>query len=108
MDVVGVVEVMRVPYKPSPANWLDIFLVNIIKILFYTLYSLLGLLGNRSESVNKASQTSFSSSPPRPKKEEKSVVPVWSGRSKPAPRSLFIWGGGLAANQSDFCEALRA
>jgi|GEM_PF-2780452 len=48
-----------------------------------------------------ASQKSFSSSPPRPKKEYKSVLPVWRDRATPATRSLFIWGGGLAANQSD-------
>src|SRR6266478_4312850 len=51
--------------------------------------------------IVRASQTSFSSSPPRPKKELKSVVPVGRGCAQPAPRSLLIWGGGLAAKQSD-------
>src|SRR5258708_20136605 len=44
------------------------------------------------------SQTSFSSSPPRPKKEYKSVLPLWRGSAKAATRSLLIWGGGLVAN----------
>src|SRR5258708_40269849 len=29
--------------------------------------------------------------PPAPKKEEKSVLPVWRGRATPATRSLLIW-----------------
>src|SRR5258708_3130858 len=33
---------------------------------------------------NRTSQTSFSSSPPRPKKEKKSVLPVFRPRAKPA------------------------
>jgi len=49
-----------------------------------------------------ASQTSFSSSPPRPKKEYKSVVPVLRGRAKPAPRSLLLWGGGLLPIRATF------
>src|SRR5258707_3517111 len=51
--------------------------------------------------IIRASQQSFSSSPPRPKKELKSVLPVGHGRAQPATRSLRIWGGGLATKQSD-------
>jgi len=51
----------------------------------------------------------FSSSPPRPKKEYKSVLPGWRGRANPATRSLLICGGGLAANlRSPVYVALEA
>ncbi len=55
----------------------------------------------RKDAGFREEKKSFSSSPPRPKKEEKSVWPRHSGHT------LFInLGWGLAANRSDFCEAL--
>src|SRR5260221_5111948 len=97
MDVVGVVEVVRVPYKPSPANWLVIFLVNIIKILVHILYSLLRLLGNHSESVNRASQTlkrrSDWQQAPHPR-VIKSALPVGAAPAQPARRSLLLFWAG--------------
>src|SRR5258708_37729491 len=97
MDVVGVVEVVRVPYKPSPANRLVMFLVNISKILVHILYSLLRLLGNHSESVNRASQTlkrrSDWQQAPHPR-VRKSVLPVGRARAQPAIRSFTLFWGG--------------
>ena len=33
-------------------------------------------------------------------------MPLWRGRATAAPRSFTNLGWGVAANQSDFCEAL--
>ena len=39
---------------------------------------------------------------PAPKKEEKSVLPVWRSRAKPATHSLLIWVGGMLPIRATF------
>src|SRR5258707_12827058 len=38
---------------------------------------------------------------PPPKKDQKRVLPLGRGRAQAATPSLEIWGGAIAANQSD-------
>src|SRR5258708_8873685 len=60
---------------------------------------------SRTRRLALASQTSFSSSPPRPKKEYKSVLPLWRARAKAATRPFFIWGGGWLPTRATFARA---
>ncbi len=58
----------------------------------------------RKDAGFREEEKSFSSSPPRPKKEEKSVWPLWRGRATAATRSLLIWGGGLLPIGATFAK----
>src|SRR5258708_28426968 len=91
--------VVECPHPKKPAVTLDVMTPKV--------YAFVPLESIFVHKYHRASQKSFSSSPPRPKKEEKSVLPVGRGRAQPATRSLLMWAGGLLPIRASFAKPCK-